>query len=911
NLWVNEDELGGSAGVDDDGNGYVDDINGYDFADGDADPKPRDPGAFVVHHGTHVAGISAAVGNNGQGVAGQAWDCRIMALKVGTEAGGLSFDAVLEAMQYAVDNGADIANLSLGWTSSQPHPTVLSIVQAGAAATGTPGNPDRDGLIWVVALGNGDRDELDRSRPVATETEANEIIGVASVDRDVTRASYSSWSSSLNVCDISAPGGDFDTVQYYSTFLVVEGNDEFSEPYGYMAGTSMASPHTAGICALIRSVDPSLSAAAVRDALLNNSNRPLLYGANPSHESTEALGKGLADAAAAVDAVGTLAPQIQIISPDSGARIKTSTPELVFAVQRRSAKAPAITRVTLRLDPASGDPVGDEDAIWLDSDGDGVDDRPESAEYPYRGQPLPANGRFRVQVDSSLGIGSGGSSLHVIEVTVTDAREPEDYPDTAPDGIFRATSLFRVTAVGIGSGRRMFSMPYELIDRSTQPWTLSSAIPATVFAQSFGGAGGGQIARWDPGAGDAADPGAYVRSDLDGVDDPYISVLQPGKAYWVELSAGTPRLVIQGRSISAPRYLIRDAAYNETGEAADYLAEGWHQIGSPYDFTVSLSAFLVETEEGELLPLAQAVQDGVVRGALYRYADGGYIASVIPEATLEPFEGYWFRTLERCKLYAVPAAAETSSGGIAARSVDDSLAWQFSVLASTAGTDSQVTMASSPRATDGYDNLFDLEQPPPLDADVKLSVGGVEGEGLIRDVRGMVEDEATWQVRASAKPRSEVVLSWQDLRGLPRSYTASLTDEATGEALSMRHEGFYRFTTGDEAETREFTVVVRRVDAATAFRVHVDEASTNARGAATVTFRLTDDAEVDCIVLNAAGRSVRTVAAGETLAAGVRSLTWDGRSDAGAALPAGQYRLEIRARNDRGEVARGTVSISR
>ncbi len=906
NIWRNMAEAFGSPGVDDDGNGYIDDVYGWDFFDDDADPKPTTDLTEGSGHGTHVAGIAAAVGNNGAGVAGQAWDCAIMALKASPDDGSaLPFDATFAAYRYAIDNGCDVVNMSYGGPSGQADAQVLALFQEGFTAPGVPNNPDRNGINWVAAAHNHSLDIQDTYHPIATESADNEVIGVSAVDRDATIASYSNWSTSPNVVDVSAPGGDFDTMEYLSTGLIVEGEDEFQEAYVRMAGTSMASPHVAGLVALIKSVDPSLSAAAVRDSLLENANRTLLYDANPTYESAEALGKGIADAFAAVQAVGTLAPNIAIISPEAGARIKTSMPAITFQVTRSGLKAPRITRITLRVDPQDGDPVSDADAVWIDKDGDGVDDRPADPASPYSGATYPENGLFTVQVESPLGIGAGGSSLHMIEVTATDERDPADFPVTAPDGVFRATSFFRLTAVGIGSGRRMFSVPYELIDRGTQPWTLSGAMPATVFAQSFGGSEGCQIARWEPNGGD------YVRSDLDGMSDPYITVLQPGKGYWVDLVAGTPRLVIQGKAITAGRYLIRDAAYNDGDAESDWLTPGWHQIGTPYDFTISLSAFLVETEDGDLIPLAQAVQEGIVRGALYRYADGAYVPAVIPQATLEPFEGYWFRSLQPCKLYAVPAAAEASSGGMMARSVEDSLAWRFALQASTASTDAQVVMASSPRATDGFDDLFDIEQPPPLDADVMLWVGGVDNDGLLRDVRGAVDTEATWTVTARSQANTEVVLSWEDLRGLPREFSASLTDTSTGKTLSMRHEGVYRYRTGDSEEAREFTVTVRRVDAATAFRVNIDDATTNARGAATVSFRLTADADVDCVVLNAAGRTVRTVTVGEPMPAGVRSLTWDGRSDSGATLPAGQYRLEIRARSDRGEIARGTVSISR
>jgi len=120
NMWVNDAEQGGAPGVDDDDNGYTDDIYGYDFAgasgmrsnDGTGDMKDS------WYHGTHVAGIIGAVGNNAQGVAGVCWNVRIMALKIYADDFNIvpetfASDAIL-AIQYAIDNGADIINFSSG-----------------------------------------------------------------------------------------------------------------------------------------------------------------------------------------------------------------------------------------------------------------------------------------------------------------------------------------------------------------------------------------------------------------------------------------------------------------------------------------------------------------------------------------------------------------------------------------------------------------------------------------------------------------------------------------------------------------------------------------------------------------------------------------------------------------------------
>ncbi len=109
NIWVNETELNGSPGVDDDDNGYIDDIRGWDFADDDSDPMD------YHYHGTHCAGTIGGIGNNGEGVAGVCWNVKIMALKVFPNYGETGFiSGAIKAIEYAVDNGAKVSSNSWG-----------------------------------------------------------------------------------------------------------------------------------------------------------------------------------------------------------------------------------------------------------------------------------------------------------------------------------------------------------------------------------------------------------------------------------------------------------------------------------------------------------------------------------------------------------------------------------------------------------------------------------------------------------------------------------------------------------------------------------------------------------------------------------------------------------------------------
>ena len=237
NIWVNTDEVPGN-GLDDDRNGYVDDVHGYDFANDD--PSIYDA-ADGDDHGTHVAGTIAAQGNNGIGVTGVNWRGSIMVLKFMGANGGNASDAV-EALNYAVANGAAISNNSWGGSGSS-----LTLQQAISRAYSS-------GHLFVAAARNsGSNNDATPSYP-ASYGNAN-IISVAATDDRDALASFSNFGGST--VDLAAPG-----VNILST---LPGNR-----YGSYSGTSMATPHVAGVAALLKSRDGTLDDAQVKARLLNS-----------------------------------------------------------------------------------------------------------------------------------------------------------------------------------------------------------------------------------------------------------------------------------------------------------------------------------------------------------------------------------------------------------------------------------------------------------------------------------------------------------------------------------------------------------------------------------------------------------------------------------------------------------------
>jgi subtilisin len=239
NIWVNPREIAGNN-KDDDGNGFIDDVHGWDFVDKNNDPMD------LQGHGTHVAGTIAAR-NNGFGATGVAPNVKIMPVRVLDGSGSGSALDVAAGIRYAVDNGAQIINLSLGGSQNSP-------TQASAIRYAT-----EKGVLVIAAAGN--EKQLQPSYPAKYATHFG--LAVGAVNRNNQIASFSNLSGRMPLDYVNAPG-----VNIYSTFL---GNS-----YRNMSGTSMAAPHIAGVAALILSANPHLKPVQVENLLTTTANSTIV-----------------------------------------------------------------------------------------------------------------------------------------------------------------------------------------------------------------------------------------------------------------------------------------------------------------------------------------------------------------------------------------------------------------------------------------------------------------------------------------------------------------------------------------------------------------------------------------------------------------------------------------------------------
>ncbi|MDO8598579.1 MAG: S8 family serine peptidase, partial [bacterium] len=318
-IWANSGEVAGN-GIDDDRNGYIDDVRGWDFVDGDADPSPEYDIAGSnprdLHHGTLVAGIIAARGNNGEGVAGIDWLAKIMPLRVLHSDGSGDVDAVIHAIRYAIDKGASIINLSFVGEDRSPE---LDDLIAEAEAKG---------VLVVAAGGNEDRrgqGDLNQFPvyPICAGGTGASVLGVAATNRDDGKATFSSYGRCV---DIAAPGERMVATLFHDPNQIIiklTGSittATFGSPYGgFFSGTSFAAPIIAGAASLIRGILPAARPSDV--------TRLLQTSADPVHGNgvvtADQLGAGRVNLARAVTAARE---QATAVPSASGSRVTVSVP---------------------------------------------------------------------------------------------------------------------------------------------------------------------------------------------------------------------------------------------------------------------------------------------------------------------------------------------------------------------------------------------------------------------------------------------------------------------------------------------------------------------------------------------------------------------------------------------------------
>lgn len=230
NIWSNPNEIENQ--IDDDGNGFVDDIRGWNFAEGNNNPIDS------YGHGTHVAGIIGARGNNGFGVVGVNWSTKLMPVKVFSNSGQSTTADIINGILYAANNGAKILNNS--------YSSGISVAMTNAVIHSRDKN-----TLFVAAAGNDGSSSA--VYPASLSTMVGNVISVTSTDASNSLSVFSNYGTGV---DLAAPGG-----QILSTAP--------SGRYIYLSGTSMAAPHVSGVAALMLSHSPNASSIDIKNSILS------------------------------------------------------------------------------------------------------------------------------------------------------------------------------------------------------------------------------------------------------------------------------------------------------------------------------------------------------------------------------------------------------------------------------------------------------------------------------------------------------------------------------------------------------------------------------------------------------------------------------------------------------------------
>ena len=353
--WTNPGEIP-ENGLDDDGNGYVDDVHGWDFTDApnlqaegdfkEGDNEPIDESG----HGTHVAGIAGALPDNGIGIAGVAWHCPLMPVRAGLSLGGnsrMQDDDSAAAIVYAADNGASIINMS--WGSAQRSFIIQDAIDYAYAR----------GAVLIAAAGNS-------QKAMAIFPAAyRKVIAVASTEQHQQRFYQSNFGASV---DIGAPG---------NVILSTQINNN----YRLLTGTSMAAPHVAGVAALIRAKRPALTHEEVRHILITTATPVLQEDSTEMAKEIEQegdraggpdpkfVGAGTVNAERALLASSALQARILVPETNSGgadsiAIIGTAGGYKFKTWQLHYGDSTVPHLFTAFTEPASTQKIGEPLAVW-------------------------------------------------------------------------------------------------------------------------------------------------------------------------------------------------------------------------------------------------------------------------------------------------------------------------------------------------------------------------------------------------------------------------------------------------------------------------------------------------------------------------------------------------------------------
>lgn len=854
-------------------------LPGRDVADGDDDvtPSPTDP---MAGHGTHVAGIIGAQGNNNIGVVGVCWDnVKILPIKAAPNVDprgyyGFTITTIIDGLDWAMTHGAQVVNMSLGWDPAQGGSSYLHEKIQELYA---------NGIILVASSGNGRPvGQGGPGGPVCYPAAYDECIAVSALNENEYVTSYSSTGPEV---DIAAPGGE-STTSYNGDIMSTYYDAASQNTYRAEEGTSMACPHVAGAAALLLSA--GVTPTHVTGKLYRSARVPKWLGTTTPLDQN-LYGHGILDLRAAL-----MSSEINITQPTDAEVLDTTTPTFKFS---SSLIVKDSIKVYLDYVDANKDGLPDDPTQNLVLDGSRLNDDPTHIQYDAENGVVtfiwPLNGQ------SPLLPGT-----HTLCVTA------DPLPD-ADSGTVKDWTVFFVQPKLIPMGRHLISIPYPV---------SSDITPYELFGNdNF------RLARYIPNRLNGAYATInYIDQNGQKQDDPeawplFNSGVRPegasqdtppaGLGFWFDSTTDTP-VTIAGQTNATDAYTIK----------LTRGGSGWNLIGDPFPFPVAWECVKVRYQ-GQTLTLRDAITAEWIRPALYSYTTSGYTFETPPSAMLMPWQGYWVRILpdkddrplDEMTLIIPPLDSHITKGRSAAVSAKSSDGWSMRMVASAGGAvDANNKLGVSSRSADGFD-MQDVEKPPMIDKYVDLSFvhrdWSKNSGRYASDVRSGVGTGKSWDFEVNTDmANSDVTVSWPDITSIPKNCNAILEDTASGSRIFMRTRAAYTYNAGPNPGPRQFRVVVEPADGNRLLLTNVAVSRTKG-STVSISYAVSRDARVEVRLRDANNRVIRALGGNTTRAAGLNSAHWDGTRDDGSPVTTGLYLAEIVATSQDGEVAKAIRPI--
>jgi subtilisin family serine protease len=935
-MWQNPGETPGN-GTDDDGNGFIDDIYGWDFYDDDNDPiyGGTDP---PNAHGTHVSGTASADTDNALGVAGVAWFGQIMAIRVLGPTGTTA--DIIAGIDYATDNGAAVMNMSLGpavpYFTTAYQPSIDNAWNSGVTVVCAAGNSyyeiTTNPATWFSPVCN---DGVDPSVD-------NHVLGVMATDSNDTKADFSNYGNAYRLMDVCAPGVDI---------LSTTPGDNY-EGAPTWSGTSMAAPHAAGLAALL--VDSmGMDAEAIIEQIRVTCTD--IDALNPLY--ADKLGTGRIDAAAAIgldlppgpatavnafDSPGDEGGSITVTwrkSADDGAGrddvigyelwrgqtddpsgggfmmlaglgdlppgssgYKDEDPALVdgmnyyYYVTTRDASNSVNSGVAGPASPRDdSSPPAVDTLVVRDTQAD----EGRSMTLTWVGYAAPADvTQFRIYratadftdvtedgVEWVADVMDGAARNHIDQAA--DPTDPESEPLDLTDYWYAVTALDEadneltaVTAVGPVQCAPNLSISFNFgLQMITIPAEPVDSSPMSVF--DISDPSEMRFARYDPLT------GSYHTLST-APADPALAIV-PGRGFW--LDRPVPSFIgVAGHAVEDEEYEVA-------------LGQGWNMVGSAYEAAHPFAEIGVRDPFGTDESIAAS---NLVRNYGWRYDsfERSYklLSPLMPggQDRLPARESMWvYALVPDVSLVFSRDLGITAAGAVEDQKVDLG-GWQLQLVARTANAaDTDNFIGVSANAKD----VGQILSPPPVADGIDLFLAGGSGARVAVDLKEAIGAETKWTAVVECRPAdADVELSWPELGLLPADVRPVLTDLATGRSVYMRTAKAYHYRSRGAGARRRFEITVAGPD----YRpVALQLAAVpNGAGGAEITYTLNRSAKVQVEVRNLAGRLVGKVAQqdGEV---GLNRVVWNGMAANGVRAPAGRYIVLVTAvADDNGETVR-------